>query len=112
MGDLIAEFDRKERRRRRARWLMVGVVSALVVFWLTGPYGVVLLVSGSFVGLALIAVALIAALLGVLAFRASRRLVPANDFVIEADASEQDDPTAAAPLASKGLGWILTFLNR
>ncbi len=112
MGDLIAEFERNERRRLRARWLMVGVASALAVFWLTGPYGVVLLVSGSLVGAVLVAVALIAALLGVLAFRASRRLVPASDFVIEADASEQADPAAAAPLASKGLGWILTFLNR
>ena len=112
MGDLIAELDEDERRRKHARWWMAATVAAVVLFWLTGPYGVFLLVRGSALGAAFVAVSLLSIVGALLAFRASRRLVPASKFRIEADASEQADPAAAAPLASKGLGWLLTFLNR
>ena len=91
---------------------MAATVGALVLFWLTGPYGVVLLVRGSLLGAGLVAVALLSVVGGWAAFRKSRRLVPANTYRIEADASEQADPAAAGPLVTKGLGWVMTFLNR
>lgn len=112
MGELVDELDAGERRRRRARWFMVALVVAVVVFWLSGPFGVVLLVRGSLLGWVLIAVAAVSIVAGTAAFRASRRLVPASDFRIEADASQQPDPVGAGPQGSKALGWVMTFLGR
>ncbi|WP_426515586.1 hypothetical protein ACPPVQ_13340 [Diaminobutyricibacter sp. McL0618] len=112
MGELIDEFDAQERRRMRARWLMVGAVVAVVVFWATGPFGIVLLVRGSMFGWLLLALAALSVVGAIAAFRASRRLVPANAYRIEADASQQADPSAVGPWGSKALGWVTTFLNR
>ena len=50
MGALVEEFDRIRARRRRVGVLIALAVLAGVGAWLTGPYGIVLLLAGEATG--------------------------------------------------------------
>jgi hypothetical protein len=109
---LIEEYDRDRAIHLRARWLMVGVVVAIVGVFLTGPLGVLRVVDGDGLGWLLVAAAVVLAVAAILLFRASRRAVPAQGYRITADASQQPDPEGAPIWTRKEIGWSANAIRQ
>jgi hypothetical protein len=107
VGTLIEEYDQERKVVLKARWLMAAVVAALVGVFLTVPLGILRVVDGDALGWVLVVAGALLAVSAVLLFAGSRALVPASDFRITADASQQADPAGTPIWARKEVGWTV-----
>ncbi len=74
MSALMNQFEQLQRRRRRVGLLVAVALVAAAGMWLTGPFGIVLVVSGNPVGWVLIAAAVVLLAITVAAIVAAVRL--------------------------------------
>ncbi|WP_158865839.1 hypothetical protein [Leifsonia sp. AG29] len=74
MSELMKEFERSQRRRRRVVWLVVLACLSGFGAWLTGPVGVITVLRGNPVGYSLVAPGVVLLAVSVFAIVSAMRL--------------------------------------
>jgi uncharacterized protein (DUF58 family) len=110
MSTLMNEFDRVQRRRRRFGLLVALACLAGAGAWLTGPLGVVRVVSGNLAGWAFVAlgVILLAAMVVSIVAAARGRVVPAS---LPGAANPRFDEPEPSRDPRGGNSWIGSWLG-